>query len=142
MPCGHNHGQEGTVPRSIASLASIATFAAIAMLVTAACTSGPAATATEPAGPHINVTAKDYAYEPAALDLEADQTNLIYFTNKDIEDHNIVILPDKDTDAPLWSGALIGRGSTVYEVTPMPAGEYYFTCKLHPVMNGPVRVGS
>ena len=89
-----------------------------------ACASGGAtkATATEPSGPHLNVVAKDIAFDTTELKMTANQPTAIFFTNADSEPHNIAIYPTKDANAGLFVGEIIDRGAIVYDVPALGRG--------------------
>ena len=56
--------------------------------------------------------------------------------------HNIAIYSD-DRSRQLFNGELVTGPATVeYDVPPLPAGQYYFQCDVHPNMNGTVVVGA
>jgi plastocyanin len=118
----------------------IVVIALLCVGVLAACSSEAGPTAREPTDPHLSVVAKGYAFDPPELPMVADQTTLIYFTNEDGEKHDIAIYTSQDSSTTLFSGELIGKGSTVYEVPGLAAGSYAFKCTVHPVMTGSVTV--
>jgi plastocyanin len=70
-----------------------------------------------------------------ALVFEADTPVELAFTNEDAGvGHNVWILdgPD-DTAPPLFQGADVsGPDEIGYQIPPIPAGEYFFFCQLHP----------
>ena len=107
-----------------------------------ACASGGATepTATEPAGPHLNVVAKDIAFDTTELKMTSNRPTAIFFTNADSAPHNIAIYPTKDANAGMFVGEIIDRGAIVYDVPAFGAGTYFFRCAVHPVMNGTVQV--
>jgi plastocyanin len=82
------------------------------------------------------------------LDFDTDLIELstagarIHYLNQDTQPHNIAIYPDDESfDEPLFRGEIIDGGEEiVYEVPPMDAGEYYFHCDVHPMMDGTVVV--
>jgi plastocyanin len=79
-----------------------------------------------------------------ALAFEAGRPVELVFTNEDAIGHNIWILdgPD-DAASPLFQGPDVpGPGETVYRISPMAPGEYFFFCQLHPgtAMEGTVAV--
>jgi len=73
----------------------------------------------------------------------ADTAATIAFDNLDAGvQHNVSIYEDETLASPLFQGELItGPAKTEYQIPPLPAGEYYFVCDVHPNMNGVVIVG-
>ena len=97
---------------------------------------GESAAASEerPAGPTTDITAKDFAFDPSELTLEAGREVTIVLTNEDGAEHNITIEDlDVDEDA---------EGGETGEATVTPdAGSYDFHCKYHPnQMTGTITV--
>jgi plastocyanin len=80
-----------------------------------------------------------------ALVFEADTPIELAFTNEDSGlGHNVWILdgPD-DTAPPLFQGPDVsGPGEIDYRIPPIPPGEYFFFCQLHPgtAMHGTITV--
>lgn len=112
-------------------------------LVLGGCASGgegAAATATEPSGPHLTVTAKDIAFDTAQLEMTAGQPTLIYFVNQDDSPHDIKIAANVSGGGSMFEGAIINKGAIVYDVPAFGAGSYFFLCLVHPNMNGTVQV--
>ena len=115
-------------------------FVALVVLAVAGCTSaGSAPSASDPPGA-ILVVAKDYTFDTSTLAMTAGEATLIHFTNRDSEDHDIAIFPNKDSNEPIFDGENIGHGAIVYDVPAFDAGDYYFHCTIHPNMNGTVQV--
>ena len=80
-----------------------------------------------------------------ALVFEANTPVELAFTNEDAGvGHNVWILDGPDESAPpLFQGADVsGPGETDYRIPPIPPGEYFFFCQLHPgtAMEGTVTV--
>jgi plastocyanin len=98
---------------------------------------GSAASSEEqerPSGPTADITAKDFAFDPSELTLEAGKEVTIVLTNEDSAEHNITVEDlDVDQDA---EGGETGQAT----VTPDP-GSYDFHCKYHPdQMTGTITV--
>ena len=97
---------------------------------------------TELAAPEGAIQA---GFSTDALVFEANTPVELAFTNEDAGvGHNVWILdgPD-DTAPPLFQGADVsGPGETDYRIPPIPPGEYFFFCQLHPgtAMEGTVTV--
>jgi plastocyanin len=91
----------------------------------------------------LDVTAKGIAFLETCLAAPADKPFTINFTNDDAgTPHDVAILdhgPATDTSAKLLfepkggvAGALVGPGSTKYDVPALKAGTYFFFCQVHP----------
>ena len=79
----------------------------------------------KPSGPTVDITAKDFKFDPTDLTAEAGRKVTIVLTNDDDTEHNITIEDlDVDQDA---EGGETGQAT----ITP-DAGSYDFHCKYHP----------
>lgn len=88
------------------------------------------------------VVAQGIAFDTDTISLPADQPSTLTFDNRDTVPHNIAIYTDESLSEALFQGEIVTGPATVeYEVPPLPAGEYYFHCDVHPTMNGTVTVG-
>jgi plastocyanin len=88
------------------------------------------------------VVAQGIAFDTDTISLAADRPSTITFDNRDTVPHNIAIYTDDSLSEALFQGEIITGPATVqYEIPPLPAGEYYFQCDVHPNMNGTVTVG-
>jgi plastocyanin len=102
---------------------------------------GPAEAA--PAAGGTAVEAVNVAFSTDNLELPADEEADLAFTNSDAASvpHNIAIYEDDSAGKALFQGETIPGGSEVtYQIDPLPKGEYYFQCDVHPGMNGTVTV--
>lgn len=90
----------------------------------------------------VTVVASGLAFDTDAIDLPADAPTTITLDNQDAgTPHNIAIYTDESLDESLFVGELVtGPASMTYDVPPIPAGEYYFHCDVHPNMSGTVTV--
>ncbi|GIV00744.1 MAG: hypothetical protein KatS3mg014_2359 [Actinomycetota bacterium] len=88
------------------------------------------------------VVAQAMAFDTATIVLPANREHTITFENKDAGvQHNIAIYRDSSLSEQLFNGELItGPATTTYTIPPLPPGEYYFLCIVHPMMNGTVIV--
>jgi len=95
------------------------------------------------AGPKVTVAAENIAFDTDRIELPPDTPATIVFENRDAGvQHNIAIFRDETLADVLFRGELVtGPGSVTYQIPPLPAGEYYFHCDVHPNMNGAVVVG-
>jgi cytochrome c oxidase subunit II len=81
--------------------------------------------------PVLKITAKDTAFDTHALEVAANQSFKIEFTNDDSIEHNVGIYKGNDE---VFKGAYFaGPGTTTYVVNGLPTGEYTFICDIHPV---------
>jgi plastocyanin len=89
------------------------------------------------------VTAQNISFDTDTIELPADTASTIAFVNKDAGvQHNISIYADDTATESLFKGEFVtGADQATYQVPPLPAGEYYFRCDVHPTMNGKVVVG-
>jgi len=88
------------------------------------------------------VVAEAIAFDTTTITLAADAENVITFDNRDSAvQHNIAIYTDSSMTEELFNGELITGPATIdYTIPPLPVGEYYFVCIVHPNMNGTVIV--
>lgn len=98
----------------------------------------PGGSGSPPGGPAADVTveARGILFLEAAWSGPADKPFTIAFANEDPgTPHNIAI---KDSSgAEVWKGDIFnGPETRVYDVPPLPAGQYAFICSVHPNMSG------
>jgi len=93
-------------------------------------------------GPVIQMAAENIAFDTDTIELP-DTASTIMFDNRDAGvQHNIAIYEDDTLATTLFKGELVsGPGKVEYQIPPLPAGEYYFRCDVHPNMSGVVVVG-
>lgn len=99
----------------------------------------------EPEGPPgIVVVAQNIAFDTDTIELVADTPTTITLDNRDAGvQHNLAIYADDTRSEVLFQGELLtGAGTADYQIPPLPAGEYYFQCDVHPAMNGTVVVAA
>jgi plastocyanin len=113
---------------------------------------GEGAGATGPTGPTAppggeeelttRVVAENIAFDTQTIVLPAETEHTITFENRDVGvPHDIAIFTDPSLTTELFRGELVTGPTTVtYTVPPLPPGEYYFLCTVHPMMNGTVLV--
>ena len=87
-----------------------------------------------PSGPTSDITAKDFAFDPSEVTLEAGREVTLVLTNEDDVEHNITVEDlDVDEDAD--------RGETGQATVTPDAGTYDFHCEYHPnQMTGTITV--
>ena len=84
----------------------------------------------------LSISAASVAFNTGELALPADEEATLNFVNEDSVDHNVAIYEDEG-GAELFKGEIVSGGSSAdYQIPPIPAGEYYFQCDIHPAMNG------
>ena len=90
--------------------------------------------ASAPAGSGLVVVAKDLAFSPTSLTVEADTPTEIVLDNQDAAPHNIAI---KDAaGATVFKGEIVTSKQVTNAVPALPAGSYTFWCEVHPAMTG------
>jgi len=90
----------------------------------------------------VKVVAKDTAFDVDQIMLPADTPSKISLDNEDAFAHNLSIYRDESASGePLFTFApFAGPATNTYDVDALDAGEYYFHCDIHPVMQGRVVV--
>jgi plastocyanin len=94
-------------------------------------------------GGELEIAAENVAFNTDEIELPADEKASLQFTNSDSStvQHNISIYKDDSASKDLFKGQVIPGGQDfTYEIPPLPKGEYYFQCDVHPGMNGTVKV--
>jgi plastocyanin len=97
----------------------------------------------EGGGGGVTVVASGLAFDTDTIELPPDAPTTITLENQDAgTPHNIAFYTDDSLDGSLFVGELVtGPTSIDYDIPPIPPGEYYFHCDVHPNMNGTVVVG-
>jgi plastocyanin len=95
-----------------------------------------------PGGPGVTVRAvPTLTFDTAEITLPADQPTTLTFDNQEAGVQHNVSIYEGEGGAPLFEGEVItGPATTEYPIPPLPAGEAYFQCDIHPTMNGIVRI--
>jgi plastocyanin len=110
--------------------------------------SSPAAAATSPAasgaaGDVVKVTAKDFEFDPAAVEAPANKQVTFQLTNSGSATHTLTIYQDDAYTKPV-TGASVQASSGKqgeFTVTFPNAGDFYFRCEIHPSrMHGEIKV--
>jgi len=94
------------------------------------------------AGPPIELSALNVAYEQTTLTAPAGVPFQIAFDNKDPNiPHNVAIHRDSPTREEVFKGDIFnGPDKRVYDVPALEAGAYAFVCTVHPNMTGTLTV--
>lgn len=94
------------------------------------------------AGPVLDVSALNVAFEQATLTAPAGAPFQIAFDNKDTGvPHNVAIHKDSPTGEEVFKGEIFnGPEKKVYDVPMLDAGSYAFVCTVHPTMTGTLTV--
>lgn len=87
----------------------------------------------------VELSAHSTAFDQARLEVPADQTFAIDFTNTDPAPHNVAI---HGNGAVRTGEAFSGPGQRTYVFAGLPAGTYVFQCDVHPFMTGTLVVGT
>jgi plastocyanin len=88
----------------------------------------------------VKLSAKDISFDTNCIQVPAGEKFTIEFTNNDSTPHDVAIYNDNSKATELFRGDPVSeQGKTVtYEVPALEAGEHYFECTIHPMMNGKV----
>jgi plastocyanin len=116
---------------------------ALMTLALVACSSAEAGDvdASPPPDADLTLTAQNISFDTDELRLTAGEETVVFFVNRDQEQHNLAIYPDAESDEPLFRGDLIGQGTIEFRIPALEPGTYHFQCDPHaPMMNGTVVV--
>ncbi len=114
-----------------------------------AATTSAAKTATTAAGggseaTKLAVTAKDFAFEPAGLEVKAGAKVEITLTNKGAAPHTFTLYLDKEYTSKIsgaGTGNVAGGASATFPFSSAGAGTVYYRCDIHPAqMKGEMAV--
>ena len=102
----------------------------------------PAPSGAPAAGPVLQVSAMNVAYEQKELTAPANTPFQIEFDNKDNGvPHNVAIHQGSPTGQEVFRGEIFsGVAKKTYDVPALPAGAYAFVCTVHPTMSGTLTV--
>lgn len=95
-------------------------------------------------GEGVTVAAQALEFDTDTIELPAETPTTITFDNQEAGiQHNIAIYGDDSLAEELFKGELVtGPTSVPYPVPPLPKGEYFFQCDVHPTMTGTVIVAA
>jgi plastocyanin len=90
----------------------------------------------------VTVVAENTAFDTDEIRLPAETPTTLTLDNRDATAHNLSIYEDETASSdPLFTfEAFTGPKSEPFPVDPIPEGEYYFRCDIHPTMEGTVVV--
>lgn len=90
----------------------------------------------------VRVVAEGTAFDTDELRLPADTPTPLTFDNRDPAPHNVSIYEDAEASGePLFTfEPFAGPRTEPFDIEPIPEGEYYFRCDVHPTMEGTVIV--
>jgi plastocyanin len=90
----------------------------------------------------VEVVAQNLAFDTQELRLPAETPTTLSLDNKDSAPHNVSIYEDDTASGePLFTfEPFTGPAVEPFTVDPIPEGEYYFRCDVHPTMEGTVVV--
>jgi plastocyanin len=140
--------------RSIRSWLGAALVAATFAVTLGACSGGAAFTplpsgaappgdcATADADNVIVISAENLDFSAPCMVAPADTSFTIRFTNHDSIEHDVALYADSSRDTEYFRGEIItGPDRTIdYAVDPIPAGDHFFDCVVHPAMRGALYV--
>ncbi|HLF69848.1 MAG TPA: cupredoxin domain-containing protein [Actinomycetota bacterium] len=94
-------------------------------------TEGPEGTEV-PSVALIEISADNLLFDKTQLDLPADKPFKLRFDNREDQLHNVQILKEKAGETLFIQPFFKGPSKVTWDVSPIPAGTYYFQCQIHP----------
>jgi len=126
-----------TATRSARHGPKLGIIAVVALLV-AACGGGASPAPSFPAG-SVVVHAKGLAFDETELQVPAGTAFSLAFVNEDGDLHNIAIRTEADGKGDLlFRFDPVASKTIVVTAGPIPKGNYFFLCEIHPSMHGTV----
>ncbi|MEX2588444.1 MAG: cupredoxin domain-containing protein [Actinomycetota bacterium] len=124
-----------------ASMSMLAGIALVPLLIGGAAVAGvvdfPDDHAEEEELPVVEIAADNLQFDKDELNIPADTPFILRFENQEAQPHNVTILEEEGaSEAVFREDFFPGPEVREWEVEPIPAGEYYFLCDVHPNMNG------
>ena len=88
----------------------------------------------------VKMSAQNITFDTNCIEVPAGTAFKIEFTNNDSAPHDVAIYNDDSKATELFRGEPVSeQGKTMtYDVPALDAGEHYFECTIHPMMNGKV----
>jgi len=84
----------------------------------------------------IAIMANDLAFDRSELMVPAGRSFALLFENRESAPHNVSLVDASSGDEVFSGEVFSGPDSRLYEVPPIPAGDYQFRCDVHPSMSG------
>jgi cytochrome c oxidase subunit 2 len=114
----------------------------LAQAIAEADAKSPPAPSGQAAGPTLQVSALNIAFEQTGLNAPAGTPFKVDFDNKDKGvPHNVAIHKDSATGQEVFKGDIFnGPDKRTYDVPALDAGTYAFVCTVHPNMTGTLTV--
>jgi cytochrome c oxidase subunit 2 len=102
--------------------------------------SGPAGSGGPPAGPPVELTAVNVAFDKPSIEAPADAPFAIHFVNNDSGIPHDVAIQDSGGSFVFNGDDLTGPTEATYNVPPLAAGQYTYVCTFHANMTGTLTV--
>lgn len=113
----------------------------VILALTASACGGAATPAPSWPADALVVTANNLQFNTKQLQIKAGADTTLVLINKDVDTHNIAIRTRSGFDGDvLFRFDPVSSTTVVLTVGPLPKGNYFFLCEVHPAMNGTVFV--
>ncbi len=101
------------------------------------------APATSAAGATINVTARDFEFDPNTASAQKGKSITVNFSNQGATSHTFTLYTDEDHTKPVPNGdtgsVTAGSNKTLTIAASDVTGDLYFRCEIHPTqMSGEI----
>ena len=109
--------------------------------ITTACSGTSAGAPTDPPTDPVPtaavvIVARDLAFEPTAVTVEAGEPFAIVMDNQEDAPHNIAIRDG--SGAEVFKGEIVSKQQITYQIEALTPGTYPFICEVHPNMTGTI----
>lgn len=124
-----------------ASMAMLGGIALVPLIVGGAAAAGvvefPEEHGEEEEMPVVEIAANNIQFDKEELRIPADAPFILRFDNQEAQPHNVAIIEEEGSSNVFYrEDSFVGPEVRDWESEPIPAGEYYFLCDVHPNMNG------